>query len=357
MAGTADTEEALGAPCAGRSVWRGGELADRPERWTLRLSPPQLAEIDAAAREARRRDLTLLRLTAADFPLPTLAPELDRVAEELEYGRGFTLVRGVPVERLGEPAASTVFWGLGRHLGRPVPQTAYGDMLGHVRDTGRGPADPATRGHQTRDALPFHTDRADLLALLCLRPPRSGGRVSLVSAAAVHNAVLALRPDLAERLYRTYHFDRREEHAPGEPPWTAAPLVVRRGEAVSMMYDRRCLESAQRFPRVPRLRPADTELFDLVDEVAAAPGLRLDIDLRAGDLLLLNTHAVLYARGAFEDHERPGLRSHQLRLWLARPDTDGTREGVTPHDVIRPRDTRPRDTPARSAAGPWRRRG
>jgi hypothetical protein len=213
MTGTTDAGEALHAPCSGPSVWQGGDLANR-EEWILRFSSHQLAEIDSALREARRRDLTLLKLRAADFPLPTLAGELERVGEVLEHGRGFALIKGIPVEQLGQVAAGAVFWGLGQYHGRPVPQNADGHMLGHVRDTGRSLADPATRGYQTRAALPFHTDGADLLALLPLRTPRTGGRTSLVSSAAVHNAVQSLRPDLAERLYRTYFFDRRQEHPP-----------------------------------------------------------------------------------------------------------------------------------------------
>ncbi|GHB18912.1 hypothetical protein GCM10010377_05860 [Streptomyces viridiviolaceus] len=352
MTGTTDAAAALHAPCSGPSVWRGGDLANR-EEWILRLSSDQLAEIDSALREARRRDLTLLKLTAADFPLPALAGELERIAEALEHGRGFVLVKGLPVEQPGEPAASAVFWGLGQYLGRPVPQNADGHMLGHVRDTGRSLADPATRGYQTRAELPFHTDGADLLALLSLRTPRSGGRTSLVSSAAIHNAVLDLRPDLTERLYRTYFFDRREEHAPEEPPYAAAPLAARLpGGALSMRYNRCYLESAQRFSQVPRLEPADLELFDLIDAVAASHKLRLDIDLRAGDLLLLNTHTVMHARAEFEDRDQPELKRHLLRLWLAFPHRlriGGARDGVTPRDVIRPRNaaSQPETSPRR----------
>ncbi|MFD4689290.1 TauD/TfdA family dioxygenase [Streptomyces sp. NPDC058463] len=345
MTGTTESPEALYAPCSGPSVWRGGDPADH-EEWILRLSPRHLAEIDSALSEARRRDRTLLKLTAADFPLPTLAGELARIAGTLEHGRGFAIVKGLPVERLGEPAASTVFWGIGQHLGRPVPQNADGHMLGHVRDTGRSLTDAATRGYQTRAALPFHTDRTDLLALLPLRAPRTGGLTSLVSSAAVHNAVLDLRPDLAGRLYRTYFFDRREEHAPGEPPYAAVPLVARQEGALSMRYNRCYLESAQRFPQVPRLERADLELFDLIDDVAGSPELRLDIDLQVGDLLLVNTRTVMHARAEFEDHDRPALKRHLLRLWLAlphRPRTEDARDGVTPRDVIRPRNAAPHD--------------
>ncbi|WP_406840346.1 TauD/TfdA family dioxygenase [Streptomyces sp. AHU1] len=347
------TDRTPPTPCSGPSVWKGRELT-RPEEWRLSLSEARLAEIDSALREARRRDRTLLRLTAADFPLPGLAADLARLSGVLEHGRGFAIVRGIPVERLGESAASTVFWGIGRHLGHPVPQNADGLVLGHVRDTGRSLDDPAARGYQTREALPFHTDPTDLLAVLPLSASRTGGRVSLVSSAAVHNAVLDLRPDLAGRLYRTYHFDRRDEHAPGEPPCTSAPLVSRPGGLVgapSMRYNRCYLESAQRFPEVPRLEPADRELFDLIDSVAASPEYRLDLDLRVGDLLLINTHRVMHARSAFEDHRPPEPGRHLLRLWLASPRGTGSQDAppwVTLRDVIRPRATAaPRATNSR----------
>ncbi|WP_179199889.1 TauD/TfdA family dioxygenase [Streptomyces sp. NRRL B-24572] len=341
MTGTTYGDERLYVPCSGPSVWSGEELADHREEWTRCLSSHHLAEIDAALREARRRDTTLLKLTTADFPLPTLSAELERIAEALEHGRGFVLVKGLAVGQLTKSTASAVFWGLGQYLGRPVPQNADGHVLGHVRDTGRSLADPATRGYQTRVALPFHTEGADLVALLCLQAPRTDGRTSLVSAGAVHNAVMDRRPDLAERLYRTYCFDRRQEHPPEEPPYEAAPLAVRLpGGALSMRYNRCYLESAQRFPEVPRLEPADSDLFDLIDDVAASAGFRLDIDLQVGDLLLLNTHTIMHARAEFEDHDPPELKRHLLRLWLALPQhprAGRARHGITPRDVIRRR--------------------
>ncbi|MFE0460287.1 TauD/TfdA family dioxygenase [Kitasatospora sp. NPDC058965] len=331
----------------GPAVWHGPELAD-PDAWTTRLTPTQLAELDAALHTVRRRDLTLLRCTAADFPLPTLAAELERIAGELEHGRGFALVRGLPVARYGEAAASTLFWGLGRHLGVPVSQNADGHLLGHVRDTGRSLADPATRGYQTRAGLSWHTDGSDALALLCLRPAASGGRIGLVSSAAVHNAVLARRPDLVSRLYRRYAVDRREEHGPGERGYDTLPLACWHAGKLSLRYNRCHLESAQRFPDAPRLEPADIELFDLIDELADSPGFRLDLDLAAGDLLLVGNHAVLHSRTEYRDHG--GHRRHLLRLWLTlrqgrslpdhlwadpdRVDGGAGRGAVPPRDVI-----------------------
>ncbi|MEU1784825.1 TauD/TfdA family dioxygenase [Streptomyces sparsogenes] len=352
----------LRRPCTGPAVWTGPDLAGSDE-WILRLSPAQLDELDDTLRAVRERGVPLLKVSAGDFPLRTLAKELERIADVLENGRGFVLVKRIPVERYGQAGTSTLFWGLGQHLGVPVSQNAAGHMLGHVRDTGRTLADPATRGYQTRERIPFHNDGSDVLGLLCLRTARCGARTSLVSSAAVYNSVLARRPDLVERLYRSHFLDRREEHAPGERPYAAVPLAAWHAGKLSMRYHRTYLESAQRFPDVPRLAPADVELFDLVDELAESPGLRLDIDFEVGDLLLLNNHAVLHSRTEYEDFDEPELKRHVLRLWLTLRqgrelppgfwgdmrgrDGGPGRGGVSPRDAIATEVSRAHTGPAR----------
>jgi hypothetical protein len=43
----------------------------------------------------------LQTVTKEDFPLPTLGPYLESVRDEVVSGRGFALIRGVPVDRWG----------------------------------------------------------------------------------------------------------------------------------------------------------------------------------------------------------------------------------------------------------------
>ncbi|WP_407555336.1 TauD/TfdA family dioxygenase [Streptomyces sp. Pv4-95] len=289
-------------------------------------------------------------MTAADFPLPTLARELRRIADVLENGTGVALIKRIPSERYSESAAGLVFWALCQYLGTPVSQNSSGHMLGHVRDTGRIMGDPATRGYQTREMLPFHTSGSDVLGLMCLRAARSGARISVASSGAVYNAILARRPDLVERLYRTHFLDRREEQAPGESPFHSVPLACWHGEKLSVRYHRCYLESAQRFPRVPRLETADIELFDLMDDISGSPGLRLDVDFEEGDLLLINNHTVFHSRTDYEDFAEPERKRHLLRLWLTLREgrelprefwgdmygntRDTGRGGIAPRDVV-----------------------
>ncbi|MGW7824859.1 TauD/TfdA family dioxygenase [Streptomyces puniciscabiei] len=330
-------------------------MADRDD-WMVRLSAEHCQELRTAVHTARGRGATLLRTTVADFPLPTLATELERAAAALADGPGFVLLRSVPADLLGEADASTVLRGIGQYLGRPVPQTADGRILCHIRDTGPVSNGPASPMPLTRAALPFHTAECDLLGLLCRRPARSGGRTLLASAAAVHNAVLDTRPDLAGHLYRSHLFDRQEERAPGEEAYLASPLVTRHGDRPSMRYDRARLSNAAHSARdggPDGARAADRELYDLIETTAASPAVRLELDLRPGDLLLLDNHVVLHARSAYEDFDAPEHRRHLLRMWLARdedtnpavrsagPHTHSVpRTGIAPSDVIRPRSLR-----------------
>ncbi len=125
---------------------------------------------------------TCAALGADGVPLPTLAPRLNQWRHDLLEGRGFLLLRGLPIERYTHAEAAAIFLGLGAHLGRARSQNAKGHVLGHVCDLGLASSDPNVRIYQTRERQTFHTDSCDIVGLLCLREARSGGDSLLVSA-------------------------------------------------------------------------------------------------------------------------------------------------------------------------------
>ena len=102
--------------------WRAADIGD-VEQWTLRLTDAHHAELDATLARARSVTGEVLDVTVDDFPLPTLAPELQRVAQELVNGRGFARISALDVDRLGAEDASWMYWGIGMHLGEPWPRT------------------------------------------------------------------------------------------------------------------------------------------------------------------------------------------------------------------------------------------
>lgn len=54
-------------------------------------------------------------VSQADFPLPTLGPLLHSLQQEVLRGRGFALLRGLPVEEWSRTEAVVAWWGIGLH--------------------------------------------------------------------------------------------------------------------------------------------------------------------------------------------------------------------------------------------------
>lgn len=48
-----------------------------------------------------------------DFPLPSLGPLLVDVQQEVLRGRGFGLIRGLPVDRWSRVETLVAYWGIG----------------------------------------------------------------------------------------------------------------------------------------------------------------------------------------------------------------------------------------------------
>lgn len=302
----------------GPSAWIGAELAQRPEEWIYRLSPAEIAELEAATAARRGHDLASLR--RADFPLPTLGPILDRLRAEVLNGRGFVLIRGLPVE--GRPIAESAaaYWAIGCYFGNARSQNAKGHLLGHVRDLGMSSKDPNVRIYQTTERQNFHTDSCDIVGLLCLKAAKSGGLSSLTSSMSIYNVMAKRRPDLLARLFVPFATDRRGEVPEGKLPWFDIPVFNDYQGFLSAIYAPHYVRSSQRFPQARRLTAEDLEALDMFDRLAEDPELRLDMELQPGDMQFVHNHTTLHDRTAFEDWPEPEKKRHLLRLWLAAPD-------------------------------------
>ncbi|QUD86983.1 TauD/TfdA family dioxygenase [Phenylobacterium montanum] len=297
------------------AAWLGPEMRERRD-WIYRLCAEEADELKRAAKRLAEQQRPLDRIAAADQPLPLLAPRLKAWLAELEHGRGFVLVRGVPVEQMSEEEASIAYWLMGLHLGAPKPQNSKGELLGHVRDLGDDPNTPGVRLYRTHAKQDFHTDGADIIGLLCLKRSKSGGLSRIVSSISVFNEVARRRPDLAPLLFEDFHWDFEIDAAPGLPRTLAMPICRYDGERLRTFFIGWYIRNAQRFPDVPRLTPAQHELLDLVEAVANDPALYLDMDFEPGDVQFLYNASILHARTEYEDWDEPERKRHLLRLWL-----------------------------------------
>lgn len=298
------------------STWRGSDMQQRDD-WIVHLTPAHNRELNDALAFAKSRNAEIPAMQQTDFPLPTLSPVFRAIVSEVVDGRGFVLIRGLDIDALSVRDAAQIYWGIGTHLGRGRAQNAQGDMLGHVTDLGVDfRNNPNVRGYQTKLRLPFHNDTTDIVGLLCVTPARSGGLSRIVSSTAIHNAIRERRPDLLEVMHQPLYLDRRGETPEGKLPYYQGAIFERVGGRLFCRYNRTYAESAQRFPEVPRLTPAQIEAFDLMDALCDDPALRLDMDFRRGDMQFISNYTVLHSRTAYEDWPEHERRRYLLRLWL-----------------------------------------
>ena len=299
-------------------AWIGPEI-QRDESWIFRFDTEALSEIDAALAHARGVGARI-PFAADAFPLPRLAARLDAILNEVENGRGFMLLRGIPRARYTDAECEIIYWGLGVHLGTPVSQNARGHLLGHVRDEGRTIADPNARAYQTNQRMDFHTDMlpVDVLGLFCLRAAKSGGASKLVSALTIHNVLRGKRPELLEALYGMFHVDWRGEEPAGEQPWFTLPMFSERdGKVTARINSLSYYDSAARHGEQYRPPAIQREALEMIQEIANRAELMLTMDFQEGDIQLINNHTLLHARAAYEDHPEPGRERHLLRMWIA----------------------------------------
>ncbi len=307
-------------PVAGPGAWYGRDLAVRRD-WVRPFSEDEIAEIEAAVRAFQAASRPLSDINPKAFPLPRLGAVLRGLLHELLEGRGFVLLRGLPVERWTRETHAVAYMGLGSWLGRSRSQNAKGHLLGHVKDLGLDIRSPNVRYYQTNRRLEYHTDSVDIVGLLCLKTARAGGESYLASSMTIYNEILRRRPDLVPSLFEPFPTDRRGEVPRGMKPWFDIPVYHWHAGRLSCIYVRQYIESAQKaFSDALRLTPHQVEAMDLIDTLCNDPEIHLAMELRPGDVQLLHNHQILHSRGDFENWPEPERHRHLLRLWLAPPE-------------------------------------
>lgn len=297
-------------------AWYGPELAQRTD-WIHDLGDADRQELRHAIAVAQASGQPLHSLGRAQFPLVSLAARLNRLRREALDGRGFFLLRGVPVAEYLPWESAAAFWGIGLYLGEAVSQNGKGHVLGHVANLGLDYADPEVRGYQTNAGLNFHTDFSDLVGLLSLRTPQSGGLSKIASSTTIWNEMVRRRPDLARVLLEPVYYTRWGEVGAGMKPYYGMPVFSPCAGRMVVTYVRSAIRKAQLMPEVPRLSRLQEEALDLLDSLAADPAISLSMEFRPGDVQVLCNHWIMHSRTSYEDWPEPERRRHLLRLWLA----------------------------------------
>ena len=332
----------------GPSAWIGAELARHPETWIYQLSPAEIAEIEAAVAKVRGRDLASAqarRFRAADAragarrlreevlerprlcadPRPAGRRQADRGLRRCLLGDRHALRQPALAERDGPSS-------------RPCPRSRRRDdrpQCAHLPDH-RAAAFPHRLVRHRRPA--------------CASRPRGGRAVvdRQLDGDVQQDGAKPARS--VARLFLPFSTDRRGEVPVGEKPYFDMPVYNDYQGHLSAIYSGTYIRSGQRFPDARRLTAEDDEALEMFDDLANDKELRLDMELRPGDMQFLHNHTCLHDRTAFIDWPEPEQKAPSVAAVACRAGGAAAARRCSPRATARPRS-------ATAAASSARRRG
>lgn len=314
-----------------RRAWTAATIDDRAG-WSYALTGDCRAILGRLLATLANTQTPITDVELGEGERHVLAEGLATARGALEEGRGFAIVEGLPGEAVTPEQATLAYWIVGQALGRPFAQNVQGTLLYDVRDTGYS-VGQGVRFSVTNAESTFHTDNSfgeevlDYVGLLCLNTARDGGLSQVTSAYSVHNVLLKECRDLLQVLYQPFHVDRRGGVLPGEPPTAQRPIISWDGRELTVRYLRYWIEVGHEKAGVP-LASDQLRALDALDAVLARPGLRVEFDLKPGQMFYINNRSIFHNRTAFEDHAEPERKRHYVRLWLQARDRGALVQGV-----------------------------
>ena len=298
----------------GGPSWRRDDLTK--DDWLIALPEDCRPELDEVARQVRAERPSIASLEPGRFELPRCSEAMGRVRRQLLEGIGFAVLDRVPVERYGTAESQAIAWLLAQLLGQVVEQKWDGTRLYDVRDSGKALAHGVRRS-VTNLEQHFHTDGGWLtspphfVGLFCVQPAASGGHSRCASLASAHDALAAQAPELLERLYAPFWWDRQAEHAPDDVAWSEHPVFESDGGTLVARYYDDYVHKGYALKGAV-LDDAGTAALAAMREIVEAPGSWLEFTLASGQFQYINNRQVAHSRTAFRDD---GAKRHLLRLW------------------------------------------
>ncbi|KAG6873161.1 hypothetical protein C0995_002010 [Termitomyces sp. Mi166 len=283
------------------------------KQWVYDLSNAELREIDDAVHHFRSMNLPFGYISKETFPLPTLGNALMKLTNELHYGRGFFVLRTIPVASYSREDNVLIYAGVSSWVA-PLRglQDKDGGVLSHIKDlTSTYPGSIGGPAYTT-DKQVFHTDQgSDIVSLFALETATEGGVSRISSSWRVYNELAKTRPDLIKTLSEPWPVDEWDE----KYPFTLRPLLYYLDEKIIIQYARRYFTGFLGLPRsstIPPITEAQAEALDALHFLAEK--FSLGLNFQKGDIQYINNLSIFHARDGFRDE---GERTrHLLRFWL-----------------------------------------
>jgi len=348
------------------SAWTGSVLSKNPEVWIYTLTPADKRSIHEAVLHFQSLNKSMEAMVKTDFPFSVdFVREIENWKSQLSpAGRGFQLIRGVPVREWSLTQSEIFFWAFGKYLGLPGAQDAKGALLHHVLDSGIN-ATEGGRRYRTKGIITYHGDGADIVGLLCLHPAKIGGSSRIISSVTVYNKLLDHVKGQAyvHRLFERVLFFTGKKFG-GSALFNMNPIRLDSAGVLRTYWNQDNFLRAYRLPNGTLTDAGKSDAFameaieaydDILNkdlhrgnfgsegksEKNESEELGLDMVLQQGDIQLCSNHLILHSRTEFEDFTdeeiaagggNPSISSDKkhgpigrrdlLRLWVSTVDNN-----------------------------------
>lgn len=228
---------------------------------------------------------------------------IDFIERGVSSGFGFVYVSGFPVHDEPETTKAHFRETLSR-IGAVRPQNSLGDLVGEMTSV--------TRGDDWFNEIPFHTDGADLLSLLCIQPAVKGGELLLASALTAHNIMQDTNRKKCGWLFDQWPFHRGNR--PGPTHFTRPIFSVGSDGTVDCFFLPGTLRETLRRQGISHMNEK-LSAIDELEHILKDEKNHIRLLMQPGDLLVSNNKKVLHSRLSYSD--RAGFEQRTVwRMWL-----------------------------------------
>ncbi|KAI1112450.1 hypothetical protein F5Y14DRAFT_421700 [Nemania sp. NC0429] len=298
------------------SAWNKTDF-EKESSYILQLSAADHAELRLAKDYFKAQELDGNLVHQDNFPLPTLGPKLQAVADDIYNGKGFHVIRGLDPNDYSVEDLAIIQLGVQAYIADQCGRQDHrGNMLVHIVADNSSEIKLGHHRHST-SAISFHNEEAgDVISWLTRGTSKTGGRCILAPVYTIYNILAAHRPDVIRTLTKS-------DWPVALPRFQCRPLMFYHDSKLMMNFGRTPLLGSATHPRpehLPRLNDRQREALDLVEAIAQA--LQMEIRTRSGDLHFINNFNILHRREGFVDGASADEKRHLVRMRL-RSSTQG----------------------------------
>ena len=121
-------------------------------------------------------------------------------------------------------------------------------------------------------------------------------------------------PDLLERLYQPFFWDRQAEHGPDEAPYSLRPVFAYDGKQLSARYYEDYIHKGYALAS-EALDTRGEEALHALQEIVNDPANGIEFRMSSGQIQYVNNRQFAHARTKFADNKTASIERHLIRCW------------------------------------------